>query len=96
MPGVSALLEPSFQALHLLGGSASVAQLEQKVASILDLPAEQQAARRPGSKQTWLAFRLGWARTRLKYRRLIPAMERGYWTLTEGGDGRRRMPTMLT
>lgn len=82
---VGELLEPLFQAMKLLGGTASVRQHEQKVAAILALSAEQQTARRPGRNQTLLAFRLGWARTRLKNRGLIRAVERGYWELTDEG-----------
>jgi MoxR-like ATPase len=85
LPQVNALLEPLFQALKLLGGAATVAQLEQKVAALLGLSAAQQAARAPGRRQTVLASRLGSARTRLKNRGLIQPVERGLWELTPDG-----------
>lgn len=85
LPGVGDLLEPLFQAFKLLGGAATVSQLEQKAAAILCLSAGQQAARMPGRSQTVLAFRLGRARTRLKNQGLIRPVERGFWELTAEG-----------
>ena len=85
LPQVGELREPLFQALKLLGGAATVSQLEQKVAAILGLSAAQQAARLPGRSQTVLSSRLGWARTRLKNQGLIQSRERGVWELTPEG-----------
>src|SRR5690606_19592184 len=88
LPQVGELLEPLFQALKLLGGVATVSQLEQKVAAILGLSATQQAARSPGRTQSVLSSRLGWVRTRLKNQGLIQSRERGVWELTP--EGRER------
>lgn len=88
LPQVGELLEPLFQALKLLGGAATVSQLEQKVAAILGLSSAQQAARMLGRSQTVLASRLGRARTQLKNRGLAQPAERGFWELT--AEGRER------
>ncbi|MDX1662530.1 MAG: AAA family ATPase [Candidatus Promineifilaceae bacterium] len=87
VPTVGELLEPLFQAFKLLGGAAAVGQLEEKVAEILALsPAQQRVRQKPAhSSPRKLAYRLGWARTRLKNRGLIENVERGFWQLTEQG-----------
>jgi MoxR-like ATPase len=85
LPPVGDLLEPLFQAFKLLGGAASVTQLEEQVASLLGLSAAQLALRRSGSRQSLLSARLGQARTRLKQRGLIALVERGRWELTVEG-----------
>jgi MoxR-like ATPase len=85
LPQAGELQEALFQALKLLGGAASVSELEKKVASLLGLSAAQVAWRRPQINQTRLASRLGWARTRLKNRGLIRPVERGYCELTAAG-----------
>jgi len=88
LPTVGDLLEPLFQAFKLLGGAATVDELEAGVARILGLsPAQRTVRQDPGrGKQTKLGYRLSWGRTRLKNRGLIEKVERGFWQLTEKGD----------
>ena len=88
LPSVGDLLEPLFQAFKTLQGAALVAHLDERVADLLDLsPAARSVRHAPGqSSRTELAYRLGWARTRLKNRGLIERVERGFWQLTEEGE----------
>jgi MoxR-like ATPase len=88
LPETGELVETLFQAFRLLGGAGSLAELEHQVATLLALTAAQQIARIPGRRQTVLAYRLGWARARLKRMGLIQAVERGFWELTS--EGRER------
>lgn len=88
LPAVGDLLEPLFQALKLLHGAATITRLDEQVAALLELsPPARSLLHAPGkSNRTELAYRLGWARTRLKNRELIEQVERGFWQLTEKGE----------
>ena len=88
LPAVGELLEPLFQAFKLLGGAATVDELEASVARILALSPAQRTARQDPArgKQTKLGYRLSWGRTRLKNRGLIENVRRGIWQLTEKGQ----------
>jgi restriction system protein len=78
------LFTPTLKALHELGGSSSVAEMEEEVASILKLTDEQVNEIHRGST-TKLTYRLAWARNYLKRFGLLENSSRGIWTLTEIG-----------
>ena len=59
------LFNPTLQALHQLGGSATVSKIEDKVAEVMGLSDEEIADIHRGNR-TRLSYRLAWARNYLK------------------------------
>jgi len=78
------LFNPTLKALHHLGGSASVAEIEDYVIEFLDLSEEQISEIHRGTT-TKLNYRLRWARNYLKNFGLLENSERGVWILTSKG-----------
>ncbi len=87
IPKYDALFNPLLQAIHNLGGSASVSEQEDEVATILKLTDEEVAEIHRGNR-TKLSYRLAWARNYLKRYGLIDNSSRGVWALTT--EGRKR------
>ncbi|MCF2495770.1 restriction endonuclease [Dyadobacter chenhuakuii] len=80
----SDLFNPTLTALHVLGGSGSVDEIEDQVATILKLTDEQVNEIHRGNT-TKLTYRLAWARNYLKHYGLLENSSRGVWALTEQG-----------
>ncbi|MEP7377402.1 MAG: restriction endonuclease [Chitinophagaceae bacterium] len=78
------LFNPTLEALHKLGGSGSVDEIEEQVSDILQLSDEQVNEIHRGNIPK-LAYRLAWARNYLKRCGLIENSSRGVWALTELG-----------
>lgn len=78
------LFNPTLKAVHNLGGSGSVEQIEEQVASILHLTEEQISEIHRGTTSK-LTYRLAWARNYLKRYGLLENSSRGIWTLTAEG-----------
>lgn len=78
------LLNSLLTALHNLGGSGSVEELEEQVATILNLTEEQVNEIHRGNTSK-LTYRLAWARNYLKRFGLLENSSRGVWALTEEG-----------
>jgi restriction system protein len=85
VPKYDELFNPLLTALHQLGSSASIAELEQNVAQILDLSEKDLEAPHNGNL-TKFAYNLAWARTYLKRFGLIENSARGVWALTAEGQ----------
>lgn len=78
------LFNPTLKALHELGGSGSVDEIEDKVAIILKLnDAEVSEIHRGNTSK--LTYRLAWARNYLKRYGLLENSSRGVWALTKEG-----------
>jgi len=82
-PKYHELMNPALKALHDLGGSASIAEMEDQVASLLGLSEEAQGVAH--GRMTLLGYRLAWARFYLKVRGIIVNSRRGIWSLTVDG-----------
>lgn len=84
----SDLLNPTLQALHELGGSASNNEIHDKAVTILGLSDEQIALphKTVQSSPTKIAYELTWARTWLKRYGLLENSRRGVWGLTAKGQ----------
>jgi len=78
------LFNPTLTALHNLGGSGSIEEIEEQVAKNLDLNDEQVNEIHRGNT-TKLTYRLAWARNYLKRYGLLENSSRGVWALTEEG-----------
>jgi restriction system protein len=85
VPKYDELFNPLLTALHQLGSSASIAELEQKVALILNLSEKDLESPHNGNL-TKFAYNLAWARTYLKRFGLIENSARGVWALTVEGQ----------
>lgn len=84
VPKFDDLFNPLLKALHELGGSATIVELQEKTGEILGLSDEEMQEVHRG-KLSQFAYRLAWARTYLKHFDLIENSGRGVWSLTEKG-----------
>ncbi len=85
VPAYHELFNSVLHAIKLLGGSASIQELNDKVVSLLDLPPEDLAIPH-GDRGTELEYRLAWARTYLKSFGILDNSARGVWALTPDGE----------
>lgn len=85
VPKYDDLFNPLLAALHNLGSSASIAELEQSVAQLLKLTEADLEQPHDGNR-TKFSYNLAWARTYLKRFGLIENSARGVWALTSEGQ----------
>lgn len=84
IPKYVELFNPLLKAMHNLGGSASISEQEDEVATILGL-SEKEVSEIHRGNRTKLSYRLAWARNYLKRYGLINNSTRGVWALTAEG-----------
>jgi restriction system protein len=84
VPTFDQLMVPLFRSLKEAGGSASIAELDEKVGELLQLPESVlEVPHNPEkSNQTEFQYRLAWARTYLKQYGLIENSSRGVWVIS--------------
>lgn len=82
IPTNAALLNPTLAAIRYLGGSATIAEIGNRVATDLDLSESVTQILHGKGVQTELAYRLAWARTLLKYYGMVDNSIRGIWSFT--------------
>jgi restriction system protein len=75
------MLLPTIQALQMLGGSGTTAEIYDRVAQILNLPDEVLDIPHGNKSQSEVDYRLGWSRTYLKKYGLLQNSARGVWSL---------------
>src|SRR5271167_4483228 len=75
---------PIICALKEMGGSASIAELVDRVATDMQLSDDILAVPHGDGSQSEVQYRIAWARTFLKKVGAIDNSERGVWTLTKG------------
>lgn len=85
VPKYDDLFNPLLQALHELGSSASIPELEDRVATNLNLT-EQDISEIHKGTRTKLSYNMAWARTYLKKYGLLNNSSRGIWILTPSGQ----------
>ncbi|WP_341910795.1 restriction endonuclease [Polaromonas sp. YR568] len=85
IPKYDDLFNPLLQAVRNLGGSASVAEQEDEVATILKLTDAEVSEIHRGNR-TKLSYRLAWARNYLKRYGVLDDSSRGVWALTSEGQ----------
>jgi len=87
IPPYDAFMNPTFQALQLLGGSGTVEEINTKVIELVGLSDEQQTVLHDPERgsQTEVEYRLAWARTYLKKYEVLENSSRGVWALTAKG-----------
>jgi len=84
VPSYDDLFNPVIKALHELGGSGSVSEIEEKVAELLKLSEEDINSIHRGNR-TELSYRLAWTRNYLKRYGVLENSSRGVWALTQKG-----------
>lgn len=85
VPKFDELFNPLLIALHELGSSAQISELEEKVAFLLGLSEKDLNSIHEGNR-TKFSYNLAWARTYLKRNGLIENSSRGVWALTPEGE----------
>jgi len=85
VPHYYELFNPTLKALHELGGSATINELNDEIARMIELSEEDAAEPMPNRSMTRFAHRTGWARTYLKTYGLLENTARGVWALTLRG-----------
>ena len=89
VPSFKDLMNPTLDALHALGGSSAIGELDRKVIGRLEMPESVNVILHKNGPQTEVEYRLAWARTYLKRFGLIDNSRRGVWSLTEVGHTTR-------
>ena len=88
MPGFEQTIKPILIALKEKGGEATIAELNEAVIKIMDLPEDVlRIAHKDSSKQSEIEYRIAWGRTYLKKYGLITNVSRGFWKFTDKFDG---------
>ena len=87
LPSQDDLLWPTLRALMHLGGSASIHELSNQLASDLDLTDDVLDMLHGDGPKSEVDYRAAWARTRLRWIAAVDNPSRGVWTITE--EGRR-------
>lgn len=84
IPTFDQLMVPLFRALKELGGSGSIAEIDERVGELLQLPESVlELPHNPEkSNQTEFQYRLAWARTYLKQFGLLKNASRGTWVIS--------------
>lgn len=87
VPRVVDLFVPTIRALKTLGGSASIEEIDDRVAEIANISDVVRSELHNDGPRTKLQYRCAWARSWLKHAGLVTNSDRGVWALTPAGDG---------
>lgn len=87
VPTYDQLMNPTIQALKLLGGSGTIDEIYTQVTELIDLTDEQlkQLHDPENGNQTEIEYRIAWSRTYLKKFGVLENPSRGIWGLTKTG-----------
>ena len=87
MPTYDRMMNPLLEALHQLGGSGNIDEINEKTIEILNLPGEIiNVPHGEDSSTSEVEYRLAWTRTYLKKYGLLENSSRGVWALTKTSD----------
>lgn len=84
-PSFHTFFVPIVHSLRARGGSATIDELEEAVASATGLTEEQRSHPHGDGPRTEFSYRLAWARTYLKKGGALDNSEKGVWHLTAAG-----------
>lgn len=87
IPSQVDLMWPMLRALEGLGGSASIREVDDRVATDMDLTEAILDVVHGDGPQSEFAYRCAWARTRLRRIGAVDNSSRGVWAITEAGRG---------
>lgn len=87
LPTFETLMNPTIEALKVLGGSGTIEEINNKATELANLSDEQLEVLHNVERgsQTEVEYRLAWARTYLKKYGLLENSSRGVWALTPKG-----------
>jgi restriction system protein len=85
-PSFHTFFVPVVHALRARGGSATIEEMEEAVASATNLSEAQRSQLHGDGPRTEFSYRLAWARTYLKKGGALDNSEKGVWHLTSKGD----------
>lgn len=87
-PDLPGMMLATVEALKAIGGSATIQELDEKVAEIEGVSEDEQSFMMGGTNanQPRLNYYLAWARTYLKRGKAVENSARGVWALTESGN----------
>jgi len=87
IPSYDEMFNPLIEALHELGGSGSIEEINNKVIELQKYPAEIVDIPHGEGPTTEIEYRLGWARTYLKKYGLLENSNRGVWAISNDKHG---------
>ena len=76
---------PTLRAIEQRGGSASIHEVVEDIATLLNLPEESLEILHGDGPQTEFQYRAAWARTYLRKMNAVENSSRGVWSLTDYG-----------
>lgn len=85
VPPFAEFFVPVLKALDELGGSASIEEIDDKTAALMNISDTARAVLVGGGPRSKFDYRCAWARSWLKNAGLTNNSERGVWTLTADG-----------
>jgi len=91
VPTFDMLINPTLQALHKLGGSAAIQELEDEIVANLQIPEAVAEISHGRGSQTEVGYRSAWARNYLKNFGLVENSDRGVWALTPTGSNTQKV-----
>src|SRR5713101_2567355 len=80
-------MNPLLKAIHALGGSGTIAEINEKVLELENFPKDVLSVEHLDTGQSEVEYRLAWARSYLKKYGILQNSSRGVWSLTEGKIG---------
>jgi restriction system protein len=87
VPTYYSMMNPLLKAIHELGGSGTIEEIDTKVIEIMDLPEEIfKTPHGEKSSKSEVEYRLAWTKTYLKKYGLLENSSRGIWVLTNVKD----------
>jgi restriction system protein len=86
LPSFAEYLPPTVEALKRRGGSATIEEMEDDVAQLMNLSEDILAVPHKGGSRSQFQYELAWVRTYLKKAGLAQNSERAVWSLTEAGE----------
>ena len=87
VPKYDEMMNPLLEALHQLGGSGTIAEINEKTFEIMGLSEDiLSIPHKANSSMSRVEYNLAWTRTYLKKYGLLENSSRGVWALTNMGD----------
>lgn len=86
LPDLPGMMLATLNALREMSGSASLHELDEKVAEMENVSEKEQSYTMPNDDRTRLKYFLSWARTYLRRGGAIDNSARGIWGLTDKGE----------
>jgi restriction system protein len=86
LPSFEKYFPPTVHSMRARGGSATIEELEEDVAKLMNLPEALLAIPHKSGSRSQFGYELAWVRTYLKKAGLAENSERGVWSLTEEGE----------